>query len=151
VIVRICRRRSRSSRRWDSLILTTYLGVTLAAVLPAQAGTASGTINTIQQFAGSVGLAAIGAVFFAVLNGRGYAGTSAAVMWIGLGHIAVMAVLTRFVPGKPDVPAIVSSVDRSTGGQRDDMRRRGRGTSKESGPRALPCGTGHPSGGPGRV
>jgi len=37
----------------NSLLLTAYLGATLSAVRPDQAGIASGTLNTIQQFAGS--------------------------------------------------------------------------------------------------
>lgn len=52
----------------NSMILTAYLGATLATVRPDQAGAASGTLNTIQQFAGAAGLAVIGAVFFAGLG-----------------------------------------------------------------------------------
>jgi hypothetical protein len=85
----------------NSMILTAYLGATLAAVRPGQAGAASGTLNTIQQFAGSAGLAAIGAVFFAVLGahptaGR-YARSAETALWIGLGLIGVMAALTALV------------------------------------------------------
>jgi EmrB/QacA subfamily drug resistance transporter len=42
----------------NSLILTAYLGATLSAVRPDQAGAAWGTLNTIQKFAGFAGLAA---------------------------------------------------------------------------------------------
>jgi MFS family permease len=102
----------------NSLILTAYLGATLAAVRPSQAGAASGTVNTIQQFAGSAGLASIGAVFFASLPRTGYADASAVVMWIGLGLIAAMAVLTRFLPSKerprqPARPLLDARVERA--------------------------------------
>jgi MFS family permease len=86
----------------NSLILTAYLGATLSGIRPDQAGAASGTVNTIQQFAGSAGLAAIGALFFSLLGQHagavGYARASATVMWTGLALIVVMAVLTRFLP-----------------------------------------------------
>ncbi|WP_045877595.1 hypothetical protein [Pseudofrankia sp. DC12] len=49
----------------NTFILPSYLGAALSDVRPHQAGAASGTLNTIQQLAGSAGLAAIGAVFFA--------------------------------------------------------------------------------------
>lgn len=86
----------------NSLLLTAYLGATLRAVRPDQAGIASGTLNTIQQFAGSTGLAVIGAVFFALLGthpGPGqYAHAAEVVVWIGLGLVVTMAALTRLLP-----------------------------------------------------
>lgn len=53
----------------------------------------------------------IGAVFFASLPRTGYAGATAIVMWIGLGLIAVMAALTRFLPGKDRVSLPDALVD----------------------------------------
>jgi len=94
----------------NSMILTGYLGSVLAAVSPSQAGAAPGAVNTIQQFAGSAGLAGIGAVFFALLD-TGYAASSAVVLWIGLGLIAVIAILTRFLP----VPAGPRAADLRVG------------------------------------
>jgi MFS family permease len=52
----------------NGMIMTSYLGAALSDVRPDQAGAASGTLNTMQQFAGSAGLAAVGTVFFAVLG-----------------------------------------------------------------------------------
>jgi MFS family permease len=86
----------------NSMILTAYLGASLAAIRPDQAGAASGTLNTIQQFAGVAGLAAIGAVFFALLGPRPgavqYARATEMVLWTGLGLIAVMAAFTTLLP-----------------------------------------------------
>jgi EmrB/QacA subfamily drug resistance transporter len=88
----------------NSLIMTAYLGATLAAVRPDQAGIASGTLNTIQQFAGSAGLAAIGAVFFGILGNRPtashYAHATAVALWIGVGLVALIAGLTWLLPGR---------------------------------------------------
>lgn len=86
----------------NSMILTAYLGAALSAVRPVQAGAASGTLNTVQQFAGSAGLAAIGALFFALLGTRpgivDYAHATATVMWTALALLITMAALTKFLP-----------------------------------------------------
>ena len=92
----------------NSLILTAYLGATLTAVRPDQAGIASGTLNTIQQFAGSAGLAVIGAVFFTLLGahpGRAqYADGAEAAMWIGFGLVITIAALSALLPRSPAAP-----------------------------------------------
>ncbi|ONH22518.1 MFS transporter [Pseudofrankia asymbiotica] len=97
----------------NSMILTAYLGATLATVRPDQAGAVSGTLNTIQQFAAATGLAVIGAVFYAVLGhhptpGR-YASGAETVAWIGLGLIGVIAVLTTLLPTQPELTPAVRS------------------------------------------
>jgi hypothetical protein len=80
------------------MIMTAYLGATLAGVRPDQAGIASGTLNTFQQFAGSAGLAAVGAVFFAVLGATPgpaqYVSATSVALWIGLGLVVVIAGLS---------------------------------------------------------
>jgi MFS family permease len=86
----------------NSMILTAYLGAAFATVRPDRASAASGTLNTIQQFAAATGLAVIGAVFYAVLGahptpGR-YASGAETVAWIGLGLIGVIAALTTLLP-----------------------------------------------------
>lgn len=86
----------------NTLVLPTYLGVTLSAVRPEQAGAASGTLNTTQQFAGAAGLAVIGTVFFAVLGAEpsasAYADAAATTLWIDLALVAAMAALTALLP-----------------------------------------------------
>jgi EmrB/QacA subfamily drug resistance transporter len=86
----------------NTLILPTYLGVTLSAVHPQQAGAASGTLNTTQQFAGSAGLAVIGTGFFAVLGAdppaAQFATAAAVTLWVDLALVAVMAALTLLLP-----------------------------------------------------
>jgi EmrB/QacA subfamily drug resistance transporter len=86
----------------NTLILPTYLGVALSAVRPEQAGAASGTLNTTQQFAGAAGLAVIGTAFFAALGAEPhasqYAGAAAVTLWIDLALVAAMVVLTVLIP-----------------------------------------------------
>jgi EmrB/QacA subfamily drug resistance transporter len=86
----------------NTLVLPTYLGVALSAVRPDQAGAASGTLNTTQQFAGATGLAVIGTVFFTVLgadpHASRYADAAATTLWIDLALVAAMAALTALLP-----------------------------------------------------
>jgi hypothetical protein len=73
-----------------------------------QAGIASGTLNTTQQFAGSAGIAAIGAVFFASLGTRPG-------LWIGLALTLVIAVLrTILAPRRAGTPASASPAEGTT-------------------------------------
>jgi EmrB/QacA subfamily drug resistance transporter len=82
----------------NTLILPAAIGATVATVQPTQAGAASGTLNTTQQFSGAAGLAVIGTVFFSFLghrpNANSYAHATQAALWINLGLVAVMACLT---------------------------------------------------------
>jgi MFS family permease len=86
----------------NTLVLPTYLGVALSAVRPEQAGAASGTVNTTQQFAGVAGLAVIGTVFFAELgpdpHPAQYAAAAATTLWIDLALVGAMAALTTLLP-----------------------------------------------------
>jgi len=107
----------------NGLILTTYLGATLSGVRPDQAGVASGTLNTIQQFAGSAGLAGIGAIFFAVLGPAPvparYAPATSAALWAGLVLVAAVFALTWLLPRTPATPikraAAPAAAGRATG------------------------------------
>jgi EmrB/QacA subfamily drug resistance transporter len=105
----------------NTFILPTYLGAALSDVRPDQAGAASGTLNTTQQFAGSAGLAIIGAVFFTALGphpGRAqYAHAAQIAIWIDLGLVIAMAALTAFLPrgsATPDRPTRPASTHAST-------------------------------------
>jgi EmrB/QacA subfamily drug resistance transporter len=80
------------------LILPTVIGVALTDVRTEQAGIASGTLSTTQQFAGSAGIAVIATVFFAALGQRthtaGYAHATATAVWIDLSLTLVITALT---------------------------------------------------------
>lgn len=57
---------------WQSvgggLLIAPSLGVVVAGIQPADAGLASGLLNTAQQVGGAIGVAAIGTVFFAIFR-----------------------------------------------------------------------------------
>ncbi|MFF0513155.1 MFS transporter [Streptomyces sp. NPDC004250] len=54
----------------NGVVLPSLIGAALLRVPPRQAGMASGALTTAQQFASSAGIAAVGAVFFAVAGDR---------------------------------------------------------------------------------
>jgi MFS family permease len=85
----------------NGIIMTAYLGAALSTVRPDQAGAASGTLNTIQQFAGTAGLAGIGAVFFRVLgsapdHGR-YVAAASTALAIDLGLVVAIGALATLL------------------------------------------------------
>jgi EmrB/QacA subfamily drug resistance transporter len=98
----------------NGLMLPLFVGVTMSDVRPTEAGSASGLLTTTQQFSGALGLAAMGAVFFAVLGSRtsadGYASSAASVMWIGMGLLLVLAALTLTIPVHRPEPAERSEI-----------------------------------------
>ncbi|SIR61417.1 MFS transporter [Williamsia sterculiae] len=89
----------------NTLILPAVIGATVATVQPHQAGAASGTLNTVQQFAGAAGLATIGTAFFTLLGPHpdrdDYADATQAVVWVDLALVAVMAALTVVLARPP--------------------------------------------------
>lgn len=105
----------------NGLMLPLFVGVTMSDVHPRETGSVSGLLTTTQQFSGALGLAAVGAVFFAVLGDRGdagaYSSATAAVVWIGLALFLCLAGLTlatrspASVTTGADEPAGVSGQD----------------------------------------
>ncbi|MEV4659259.1 MFS transporter [Micromonospora sp. NPDC049301] len=52
------------------LFLSPFFDIVLAGVRPAEYGSASGTLNAMQQLGGAVGAAVLGTVFFSLLGGQ---------------------------------------------------------------------------------
>lgn len=59
------------------MLITPLLNVVLSTVQAQQAGMASGAISTMQQVGGALGIAVVGAIFFAVLETAGDGGAAA--------------------------------------------------------------------------
>lgn len=82
----------------NGVVLPSLIGVALTQVRPQQAGVANGVLQTMQQFSSSSGVAAIGAIFFAVLgqstDRQGYAHAMA---WSAAIDLALMAAVTWMV------------------------------------------------------
>lgn len=103
------------------LILPAMIGATLTDIAPAQAGVASGTLNTIQQFAATAGLAAIATIYFTRLgthpNPASYATGAETALWIGLALIAVMAALSTRLNRNPPPPQAQDTTPILTAGE----------------------------------
>nr|WP_201784688.1 MFS transporter [Nonomuraea pusilla] len=78
----------------NGLVLPQLIGAALVEVEPHQAGIGSGFLTTAQQFAGSGGVALIGAVFFAVAAG-GH--ETAAMRWSAAIDLALILVVIAMV------------------------------------------------------
>ncbi|WP_052597413.1 MFS transporter [Luteipulveratus mongoliensis] len=105
----------------NTLILPALIGATLSGVQPRQAGIASGTLNTTQQFAGSAGLAVVGSVFFSVLGDHpsgatDYASAAEIAAWISVALVIAMAALTGVLArgSHPSAPAAARETALST-------------------------------------
>jgi len=73
----------------------------LAAVTDAEAGSASGVVNAMQQLAGAVGIAVIGTVFFSVLLHEGFVAAIGHCLLIELGIAPALALLAGLLPRRP--------------------------------------------------
>ena len=89
----------------------------LASVRDHEVGSASGVLNAVQQLASAIGVAAIGTVFFAVLNHSGFVAAISQCLKIELVVAAALFGLAQALPRtasgvtpEPSAPAAVSSV-----------------------------------------
>ena len=93
----------------NGLLLPPLLGAALVPVGAAQAGAASGLLNTAQQFANSLGVAVIGTVFFAVA-GSGVADAARGMQAVIAIYAVLVVALTPLVrlgwPAPVSAPAI---------------------------------------------
>ncbi|MFE3187992.1 MFS transporter [Nocardia sp. NPDC059240] len=72
--------------------------VMMSAVAEPATGSASGIVPTLQQVGSSVGVAALGMVFFARVDARSYLDAIITVLWLMAGLSALLAVLTLALP-----------------------------------------------------
>lgn len=83
----------------NGIVVPALIGAALTDVAPQRAGLAVGALNTAQQFAGAVGVAAIGALFFiATRNPHHAAGYATGMTWavaVGFALSLAVVVLTQ--------------------------------------------------------
>ncbi|MFH8346369.1 MFS transporter [Streptomyces sp. NPDC018045] len=86
------------------VLVTPLLNAVLARVRPAEIGMASGVLSTGQQVGGSVGVAAVGVIFYGTLGGAArhdpgaYGHALAAALVFSLTLAVAVAILLRFLP-----------------------------------------------------
>ncbi len=90
----------------SGLALPALIGSVLTGIRPDQAGAASGVLSTAQQFAGALGVAALGALFFTRVHpgAAGFASAAQTTAWLQTGLLAVGALLTLLLPGAAPAP-----------------------------------------------
>jgi EmrB/QacA subfamily drug resistance transporter len=76
-----------------------FFDIILAGVEPQESGSASGALNAAQQFAGALGVATLGTLFFnRAAGGAGFSGAIETVLWAVAGLLALTFALTFLLP-----------------------------------------------------
>jgi EmrB/QacA subfamily drug resistance transporter len=73
----------------------------LAGVADAEAGSASGVLNAVQQLAAAIGVAVIGTIFFSELAHAGFTSALTRCLIVELGTVPVLIALTFLLPQTP--------------------------------------------------
>jgi MFS family permease len=91
------------------LTMAPFFDIVLAGVSPAESGSASGTLTSVQQIGGALGIAILGTVFFGrVENGTGvptpgaFESATQASLWVAAGLVVVGWLLTFLLPKKAE-------------------------------------------------
>jgi MFS family permease len=85
----------------------------IAAVSDAETGSASGTLNAIQQLGGAIGVAVLGTVFFSALRREGFALALRDTIWWQVAGLGLMLLVSPLLPARAR-PA--EGAPQSTGG-----------------------------------
>jgi MFS family permease len=80
----------------SGLIFAPLFDIILADLGDHEVGSGSGVLNAVQQFAGALGVAVIGTVFFQLLPDRGWFDATRTIAWVSVGCYAA-AFLTVFL------------------------------------------------------
>jgi hypothetical protein len=81
------------------LAMAPFFDIILAGVEPRESGSASGALNAAQQFAGALGVATLGTLFFNRAAGAaGVSGAIEAVLWAVAGLLALTFALSFLLP-----------------------------------------------------
>jgi EmrB/QacA subfamily drug resistance transporter len=80
------------------LVVAPLFDVILASVTDAETGSASGLLNAGQQLAGAIGVAVLGTIFFSALGHVGFHSAFERTLWVEVGSLVVMVVLSGLLP-----------------------------------------------------
>lgn len=82
----------------SGLIFAPLFDIVLADLGDNEVGSGSGLLNAVQQFAGALGVAVLGTIFFHWLPGHGYSLATRWVSWVTLGCYAVSFLAVFMLP-----------------------------------------------------
>jgi EmrB/QacA subfamily drug resistance transporter len=81
------------------LTMSPFFDIVLAGVDPEETGSASGTLTSIQQLGGALGVAALGTIFFNLVEtGGSFADAMRLTAWVVAGMLALTCVLAFLMP-----------------------------------------------------
>jgi EmrB/QacA subfamily drug resistance transporter len=79
-------------------ILAPLFDIVLAGVGDDEVGSASGTLNAMQQLGAALGIAVLGTVFFSAVGHHGFIAAFERILWIEAGVLGVVAALVFLLP-----------------------------------------------------
>ncbi|HZU40107.1 MAG TPA: MFS transporter [Solirubrobacteraceae bacterium] len=80
------------------LVVAPLFDIILAGVADHELGSGSGVLNAVQQLAGALGVAVLGTVFFSAVGHGGFAHALHGALWVALGLLAGVFVLSFGLP-----------------------------------------------------
>ncbi len=84
------------------LVFVPIFSYVLGAVTDAEVGTGSGLLNAVQQFAGAIGVAVLGSLFFSAVERSGsFVDATRLVLWVTGGLLLVSIALVWLLPKTP--------------------------------------------------
>lgn len=84
----------------SGLIFAPLFDIILASLTDAEVGSGSGLLNAVQQFAGALGVAVLGTIFFHLLPLHGFSISTRTVTWVTIGCYAVSFLAAFLLPLK---------------------------------------------------
>jgi len=87
------------------LFVVPAFGTIIGAVTDAEAGSASGTLNALQQLGSGIGVAALGTVFFSVLRDQGFSEALRHALWWQVAGLVALLVISPLLPATAQTDA----------------------------------------------
>jgi hypothetical protein len=92
------------------LVVAPLFDVVLASVTDEETGSASGLLNAGQQLAGAIGVAVLGTIFFAAIGHVGFHAAFDRTLWVEIGSLVVMVMLSGLLPRHAREPGAEAGV-----------------------------------------
>ncbi|HEX5194704.1 MAG TPA: MFS transporter [Solirubrobacteraceae bacterium] len=87
------------------LFVVPAFGTIIGAVTDAETGSASGTLNALQQLGSGIGVAVLGTIFFSVLSHHGFSEALRHTVWWQVGGLGALLLVSPLLPATPAAAA----------------------------------------------